>query len=639
MMAEDLNTHLRKVDTLLASAQPAAALQAAEQGLSIFPYSSDLLNLAGLSAATLGDFPRAERYWLQSIELEPASPRTLFNLALINDNLQRRDQAERYYRRALKLDPDNAAAHSNLGAVLAAARDPEQAEQCYRRAIVLQPAHARAHYNLGLLLIECRRPAEAEGALRHATAAEPHHAPAWFQLGVLLVGTGRQAEAECCYRHSIALDPTHAMTYNNLGLLLAKGGRTEAAEQCYRMAFALYPDSASAFNNLGLLLETAAQDDEAECCYRRAIALEPQAPIAYSNLALLLARRDQDQRAEDYLRRAVAVDPDYAVARLNLGYLLLRQGRFGEGWHHHEARLDPSLPAENRHPYPANVACAPWRGEPLRGKSLLVWPEQGMGDEIQFCRYLPLLKRQGAARITLVCKTPLRALMGTLEGVDAIIPATAAAETPVTDHDYWTCPLSIPLHCRTRLATIPAELPYLRVPPERAAKWAGRLPRDRRLKVGLVWKGSALHHNDAQRSLPELGVLAPLWSVPDVQFISLQKERDEEHAMHPPAQQPLLALGHELNDFADSAAILAQLDLLISVDTAVAHLAGALARPCWVMLPQRRCDWRWLQGRDDSPWYPGVMRLFRQPREGDWETVVTAVTEALRAFAARRTPA
>jgi tetratricopeptide (TPR) repeat protein len=638
MMAEDLNAHLQRVNALLASSQTAAALQAAAQALSVFPYSSDLLNLAGLCAATLGDYPRAERYWLQSIGLEPTSPRTLFNLALLNDNLQRKDQAERYYRLALELDPDNAAAHSNLGAVLAAARDSEQAEHCYRRAVVLEPTHAMAHYNLGLLLIECRRPSEAEGALCRAAAADPHHAPAWFQLGVLLAGTGRQAEAEHCYRHSIVLDPTHAMTYNNLGLLLAKRRQAEAAEQCYRMAFALHPDSASAFNNLGLLLETVAQDDEAERCYRRAIALEPQAPIAYSNLALLLARHRQDQGAEDYLRRALAVDRDYAVARLNLGYLLLRQGRFDEGWRHHEARLDPSLPAENRHPYPANAACPPWRGERLRGKSLLVWPEQGMGDEIQFCRYLPLLKRQGTARITLVCKAPLKALMETLEGVDAIFPATAA-ETPLTDHDYWTCPLSIPLYCRTGLTTIPAQLPYLHAPPEYVAKWTKRLPRDHRLKVGLVWKGSALHHNDAQRSLPDLGILAPLWSVPDVQFISLQKERDEEQALHPPAQQPLLALGHELEDFADSAAILSQLDLLISVDTAVAHLAGALAKPCWVMLPRRRCDWRWLQGRDDSPWYPGVMRLFRQPREGDWETVVAAVSEALRAWAARRTPA
>ena len=632
MKAEEPNAHLQKINALLSAGQHATALQAAEQALQDRPDSADLLNLAGMCAAMMGDFSQAEAHWLRSVAVAPRAPRTLFNLGLLNDNLQRKDRAEQYYRRALELESGNAAAHSNLGALLAASGRMAEAEVHYRRAIELQPDHAPAHYNLALVLTERQHDVAAEAHLRSATAADPRNAPAWFQLGVVLATTGRDAEAEGCYRRAAVLEPGHGMTYNNLGLLLAKRGQPHVAQRCYHWAFALEPRSPGALNNLGLLLETVGRDEDSERYYQEAIALAPQAPLAYSNLALLLVRRGNDLAAEACLRQALAADAGCAIARLNLAYLLLRQGRFNEGWRHHEARLDPRLPPENRCSYPAGPPYPPWRGEPLRGKSLLVWPEQGMGDEIHFCRYLPLLKRRGAARITLVCKAPLKPLMETLEGIDKVIAATA--DTTVAPHDYWTYLLSIPLHCGTELATIPAHLPYLGVPPGHTAKWSQRLPADPALKVGLVWKGSALHANDANRSLPSLAMLAPLWSVPGVAFISLQKERDEDQARWPAPQQPLLALGHELGDFADSAAIIAQLDLVITVDTAVAHLAGALAKPCWVMLPRRRRDWRWLQDRDDSPWYPGVMRLFHQPREDDWGAVVDAVTAALREVAA-----
>ena len=636
MSAEETNAHLQKIGALLSAGQHATALQAAEQALRDDPDSADLLNLAGMCAALMGDVSQAESHWRRSVAIAPCAPRTLFNLGLLNDNLQRTDQAEQHYRRALGLDPGNAAAHANLGALLTASGRKAEAERCYRRAIGLRPDHAPAHYNLALVLIESGHEIQAEAHLCSATAADPRNAPAWFQLGVVLATRGRGAEAEGCYRRAAVLDPGHAMTYNNLGLLLAKRGQPQVAQRCYHLAFALEPRSPGTLNNLGLLLETVGRYEESERYYHEAIALAPQAPLAYSNLALLLIGRGDDVAAEASLRQALAADAGCAIARLNLAYLLLRQGRFHEGWRHHEARLDPRLPAENRRSYPTGPPYPPWRGEPLRGKSLLVWPEQGMGDEIHFCRYLPLLKRRGAAHITLVCKAPLKALMETLEGVDEVIAATA--DTTLAPHDYWTYLLSIPLHYSTDLASLPAHLPYLRVPPERVARWSRRLPADAALKVGLVWKGSALHANDANRSLPSLAILAPLWSVPNVAFISLQKERDEDQARCPGPQQPLLALGHELGDFADSAAVIAQLDLVITVDTAVAHLAGALAKRCWVMLPRRRRDWRWLQERDDSPWYPGVMRLFHQPRENDWGAAVAAVAAALRELAAAHAP-
>jgi len=493
------------------------------------------------------------------------------------------------------------------------------------------------------LLINCDRDDEAEQCYRRALDLDPGHAMAHFNLGVLLSDRKRDDEAEQCLRQAISLDPGHVMAHSNLGVLLARRKHYVEAEQCYRRALALDPASAEAYTNLGLLQEDLKRYDEAEENYRRAIACNPDAPIAHSNLGLFLAHIKREEEAEQCLRQSIALDPDYAIARLNLSFLLLRQGRFSEGWPFYEARNDTELPKDYKHASPTAPPFPQWQGEPLAGKSLLVWPEQGLGDEIQFCRYLPLLKQQGAARITLICKAPLKTLMETLEGVDTVI-AFSESDNVVAAHDYWTYPLSIPLHCKTTVETIPARLPYLRALPDRVARWSARLPRDgfmppegnRVFRVGLVWKGSTSYKNDSKRSLAGLAILAPLWSVPGVRFVSLQKGQGEDEARNPPAGQPLIDLGTEIADFADTAAIVEQLDLVISVDTAVAHVAGALAKPCWVMLPAEKGDWRWLQGRVDSPWYPGVLRLFRQPDSEDWTPLILDIKLALMDEMARR---
>jgi len=224
--------------------------------------------------------------------------------------------------------------------------------------------------------------------------------------------------------------------------------------------------------------------------------------------------------------------------------------------------------------------------------------------------------------------------METLEGVDTVI-AFNESDTVVPAHDYWIYPLSIPLHCKTTLETIPARLPYLRALPDRVTRWSPRLPNDG-FRVGLVWKGNISYKNDSKRSLPGLATLAPLWSVPGVHFVSLQKGQCEDEARNPPPGQPLIDLGTEIGDFADTAAIVEQLDLVISVDTAAAHVAGSLAKPCWVLLPAEKGDWRWLQGRDDSPWYPGVVRLFRQADSEDWTPLILDIKLALMDEMARR---
>jgi len=441
------------------------------------------------------------------------------------------------------------------------------------------------------------------------------------------------AQAEASFREAIGLIPAFAEAHANLALLLDQSGRKAEAEKHYRQALDCNPDCVQTLLNFGAMLAQQKRFAEAEQAYRRALALRPDSAVAWSNLGVLQACCKDEAAAESSYRRAIALDADYALARFNFSYLLLRQGRFDEGW--------ACLEARNWYaPLERHLACPRWRGEDLGGKSVLIGFEAGHGDMIQFCRYASVLKERGAARVDLLCHPGLKTLFATLAGVDQVIALDG--ELPATAWDYWTPPLSLPFHCRTRLKTIPASLPYLHADPDKAAQWARALRAapvegvgSRGLRVGLVWKGNPLFENDADRSLPGLHMLAALGELAGVRFFSLQKGAGEDDAANPPTGLPLANLGPQLADFSDTAAVIANLDLVISVDTAVAHLAGAMGQPCWLLLPDYKTDWRWLTGRSDSPWYPGLMRLFRQPAGGGWVPVVDEVKDALAALAAR----
>ncbi|WP_153116333.1 tetratricopeptide repeat protein [Rhodocyclus tenuis] len=444
------------------------------------------------------------------------------------------------------------------------------------------------------------------------------------------------AQAEASFREAIGLVPAFAEAHANLALLLDQSGNKVEAEEHYRLALDCNPECVQTQLNFGAMLAQQKRFAEAEHAYRRALALRPDSAVAWSNLGVLQACCKDEAAAETSYRRAIALDADYALARFNFSYLLLRQGRFDEGWACLEAR-DWYAPLE-RH-----LTCPRWRGEDLDGKSILIGFEAGHGDMIQFCRYAALLKERGAARVDLLCHPGLKTLFATLAAVDQLIGLDD--ELPATDWDYWTPPMSIPFHCRTRLETIPVSLPYLHADPEKAARWAallqladvdGAASGRRELRVGLVWKGNPHFENDVERSLPGLPLLAALGSLAGVRFVSLQRGAGEDEAADPPAGLHLMNLGPQLADFSATAAVIANLDLVISVDTAVAHLAGAMGKPCWLLLPDYKTDWRWLTGRSDSPWYPGVMRLFRQPAGGGWGPVIDEVRHALAALVAPR---
>ncbi|MFM9913444.1 MAG: tetratricopeptide repeat protein [Methylophilaceae bacterium] len=427
-----------------------------------------------------------------------------------------------------------------------------------------------------------------------------------FFEGNRFMQAGDNTHAEACFRRAIKADPEFAEAYTNLAILL-ESKQPKKAEQYYRSSLKLNPDSPETLANLADFFAMHKRFAEAEALYIQSIVLNPSASITHSNLGVLLACLKREYEAETYLRRALELNPENAKASFNLAYLLLLQGNFAEGWIRLEAR---NLNVD------ANLPFAKWQGEDLRGKSLLVWYELGFGDEIQFCRYVPLLKKMGVTDLTLVCRPELKVLFQTLEGVDTLYAATE--HIPHRYYDFWTLPLSAPRYCQTELDSIPAQLPYLHADADKIKQW--KLPENGLKKVGLVWQGNPRHENDDQRSL-DVKTLAPLLKTSGIQFVNLQKGVKAQAMMTLPA---------EMQDFADTAAIISQLDLVICVDTAVAHLAGALNKPCWVLLPDFKTDWRWMKEQSDSPWYPNVMRLFRQGQDQRWEPVIQSVTSALQ---------
>lgn len=445
-----------------------------------------------------------------------------------------------------------------------------------------------------------------------------------FHEGTRLLGEGDRAGAERAFRQALGLAPGQAEVHANLGLLLEQSERWEEAEACYRRALELAPGQMQIHLNFGAMLTTQKRFAEAEAAYRQALALDPKSPGAWSNLGVLLACTKREAEAERCYRNALVLAPEYRKGSFNLAYLLLRQGRYEEGWARLESR-DWYAPLEKYLTTPR------WRGESLMGKAFLIGFEAGHGDMIQFCRYAVLLKNRGAARVSVLCHPGLKTLFANLPGVDDVL----AFDEPIPSipWDYWAPPLSLPFLFQTRLPTIPADLPYLTVDAARINHWAGVMgPAGNALRVGLVWKGNPRFENDGERSLASLDALAPLGEVSGVRYFSLQKGAGEEEAACPPQPLTAMDLGSRIVDFSDTAAIVMNLDLVIAVDTAVVHLAGALGKPCWVMLPDYKPDWRWLTERDDSPWYPGVVRIFRQPPSGGWAPVIAEVKMALQAL-------
>lgn len=606
------------------------------QFLALRPAQADGHNHFGTVLYELGYLELAEASYRQALAIRADYAEAHYNLGILLHKMRRLHEAEAAYREALLGLSGRAEAHNNLGHVLMELGRVAEADAAYREALTIRPQYPEALNNLGGALKASRRLVEAELACRLALTIRPDYAEAHLNLGTVLTDLARLPEAEAAYRAALACRANYAEAQYNLGIVMFAQERLAEAETAYREAIRLRPDIVHAHNNLGCVLRRLEHWTDAIECFNHAIVLCPELAEAHYNLGVAFAQLRQWPEAEQAYRKALALRADYGDARFGLGVLLLGMGRFEEGWRLYECRYDQ--PALIHHKSRAMLACPPWQGDTLAEKSLLVWQEDGLGDMVQFSRYFALLKAQGARHITFACVPALHRLMAGVDGVDAVLDHQAAI-AQVSRYDCWTSLLSLPMHLHTTVDTIPRPV-RLTAEPTLVEQWSAKLdtlPPGR--KIGVVWKGNAKHHNDENRSIPSLDLLAPLWSVPGLSFVSLQKGQGEDEAKNPPAAQPLLELGTVVTDLADSAAILTQLDLLICVDTSMAHLAASLGTACWVMLPDKDVDCRWLQERSDSPWYPHTVRLFRRALGEDWASLVERVRQAcIERFGVAATP-
>jgi len=487
-----------------------------------------------------------------------------------------------------------------------------EAERVYRRVLQLNPHHADSLHLLGMVAFQTGNCDAAAELISRAILRNGQDATYFTNLGDVLQTQGKLGQAVDCYQRALQLNSASAQAHCNLGLALQFLGRLEEAVESLERALKLDAGIAVAHTNLGNVWQAQGRLEEAVVCHQRALAVEPRNPEAYSNLGGVLDLQGKLTESMAAYDRALELKPDFSVARFNRSLLRLRRGDFVLGLPDYEHRWHLNKRRDFREPQ--------WSGEHLRGARILLYAEQGLGDTVQFLRYVPLVQVAGG-QVILEVQPQMHRLAAQMPDVAQII----CVGEPLPPFD-WHCPLmSLPLAFGTTLDTIPARAPYLTVPQEADDKRA--LPgEDCGLRVGLVWAGSPAHLRDKFRSIP-LELLKPLFELEEVQFYSLQMGPAAEELREAGGPARMIALAPEIGDMADTAALIVHLDLIIGVDTAVAHLAGALGKPVWVMLPLVP-DWRWLLDREDSPWYP-TMRLFRQSTLGDWASVVEAVRCAL----------
>jgi tetratricopeptide (TPR) repeat protein len=529
----------------------------------------------------------------------------------------RLDEAEKLYARALKLQRDNFDALHLLGVLNHQRGKAGEAHRLIAAALKVNPKSPDALANLGMVLTALKRAPEALAALDRALALAPGHAEALSNRGNVLLDLKRPEEAVSAFDAALKANPRHPQALVGRGNALTELGRTDAAIADYDAALGLVPNHPLALYNRGNALRLFGREPEAITAYDRALAGAPQHLNAWLNRGHALAALNRHRDAVASYDRVLALQPDHADAHFNAALSLLTVCDYARGLREYEWRWKRTgLVARKEFRKP------PWLGEtPLEGKTIVLHAEQGLGDTVQFARYVPHVARMGA-KVVLEIPAGLKSLLKDIEGVAEIV--VRGEKLPPYD---LHCPLgSLPLACRTDPSAIPAGIPYLHAPESSLAKWRPRLEKLPSPRVALAWSGSSAHPNDRNRSL-SFAQLRPLISAPGASFVSVQRDLRPEDAQALSREPGILHLGPELNDFADTAAVLALCDLVVCVDTSIAHVAGALGRPAFLLLPFQP-DWRWMLDRDTSPWYPSV-RLFRQAAPRDWDGAIAHARDAL----------
>jgi tetratricopeptide (TPR) repeat protein len=576
-------------------------------------------HLLGSACAGQGRFPEAVAAYQRALRLRPGSADLHHALAGAWAAQGMRAEAETGYRQAIELHPDHGAALSCLGVLVGEQGRLEEAVGWLRRAVGCQPGSVKALVNLAVTLDRLGQSSEAEEQLRQAVQLQPDYADAHYNLGCLLVGRGQPADAIACFEQTLRFKPDHHPAYSNLGLALMKAGRLEEAVVIFAQAVRLRPQQVEGHNHRGQALADLGRLAEAEACFARALQIDPGHAQAHTNRGNVLKEQGRLEEALASYQVALWLAPESASAHWNRALAWLKAGDYERGWPECEWRW------RRKNVIPRSFTQPRWDGNLFPGRTLLLYMEPGIGDMIQFVRFAALAKERGGT-VWLECPSRLIPLFGTCSGIDRIVPAGV----PLPAFDLQAPLMSLPGLLGTTLPTVPAVVPYLAADAERVRAWGKRLAARGGFRIGIARQGNPEHCWDRHRSLP-LAAFAPLAALPGVRLIALQKGEGS-------AQLAELAGAFAVEElpgpwdppeaaFADSAAVMQHLDLVIAVDSALAHLAGALGLPVWIAL-SALTDWRWLRDRSDSPWYP-TARLFRQQRLGEWLPVMEAMARAL----------
>ena len=576
------------------------------------PANAEAYYLLGAACHALGKAEEAIANLSQAVRMRPDYAPAHHHLGVVLAQSGRAAEAEACYRRTLELDPKDARAHNNLGALLSSQEKLVEAAACYRQALQLEPNYSEPHNNLGIVLERQGNPGEAEAHYWRALELNPECADPFNNLGRLLVNQERVDEGVKLYRRALELRPDFIDAHNNIGIAFTKQGNLVQAIASCRRALELEPGHAEAHNNIGVALAKQYKLDEATAFYKRALESKPGYAEAHHNLGLVLVSQGKPKDAQSRFKQAVDLKPDFADARFNYATTLLLEGRFGEAWPEYEWRWTAMALDQTLHR-------TRWKGEELPQGTVLLHSEQGHGDTLQFVRYAQLVKSR-VGRVAVECLPQLADLLATCPAVDVVV----SRGDPLPEFDAYVPLLSLPGIFETSLVTIPAEVPYLRAPKKRITHWKKELGKEKRFKIGIAWQGSRDNKADRARSFP-VEKFAGIAGLDNVCLYSLQKGAGQEQLEK--VAWPMIDLGDRLGDFSETAAIVSNLDLVITCDSAPAHLAGALGAKVWVALAAVP-DWRWMLEREDSPWYP-TMRLFRQTRLGDWDDVFQRMRQAL----------
>ena len=531
-------------------------------------------------------------------------------------NLQ---EAEQWYRHALAVQPGHLDALRQLGSICLSTGRFGEAAVAFRQVLYSCPYLGDLHNDLGIALAQQGFLQEAVSAFRQAIEVQPDYATAHNNLALALLRLKRPVEAEASARRAVELDAGFVDAHVRIGEALRLQGKLDRAIETFEYALKVGPDSADAHNNLGIAIAQTGREELAESHFRRAIELRPGFVRAYSNLGTALQNSGRYAEALHCYEQALQWAPDDPTLRLNRVLIWLRLGDLERGWPEYEWRLrSPDIPS-------SGLAQPRWHGQAIEGRTILLHAEQGAGDTIHFIRYAPFVRQRGAT-ILVACPRGLIPLLSSFHGVDALVPS----EDPLPHFDVHAPLASLPGIFGTTLANVPAEAPYLSADRPLVEAWSRRLASADGFKVGIAWQGNPVHPDDYRRSAP-LTAFSPLAQLPGIRLFSLQKGPGSDQLQQVVHRWPLTDLAGQLEEragaFMDTAAVMKNLDLVVTVDTAIAHLAGALAVPVYVALASV-ADWRWLVDREDSPWYP-TMRLFRQHARGDWSNVFERIAAAI----------